>query len=85
MDWRNHQKYELYLKYYIIFRFEFCLVHNYINNNNQFSLLGGYQKITTIKIRKNQVTDTTSPYPFAKTESYSFLSVGDVVKDTVIL
>ena len=52
-----------------------------INTNNVFYLTSSLSKYVVIKIRRNDVTDTTNPSPFASSSSYSFFSIGETFQD----
>ena len=52
-----------------------------ISTNNVFTLIPSFTKSVKVMIRKNDVTDATSPLPFASSSSYSFFSVGQTIQD----
>ena len=52
-----------------------------INDNLSYKMASGFTKNIKLRIRRNDVSDTTSPFFYATSNDYSFFSFGEASQD----
>ena len=52
-----------------------------INDNLSYKMTSGFSKNIKLRIRRNDVSDTTSPFFYATSNDYSFFSFGEASQD----
>ena len=53
-----------------------------LSTSVEFNTVPGTTKNVSVKIRRSDVSDVKNWYPFASSNNFSFLSIGDITQDT---